>query len=137
MELISPFVTQKMSLSHINSGASNTSVGHGTPALALSLPSGHIHGSSRTTLVILGSICASIVAAAPPNEWPTHATRVKSTFSNSGCVGSDAFSSTRSNACARSRARHRACSCLNRHQFRGSASRGMSYPRKSAVDPSG
>ena len=81
---ISPLFTQKMSLSHKNSGASSTSSGHGAPVIVDSLPSGHIHGSMSTTLVILGSICASIKHAAPPNECPTHATRVRSTFLCSG-----------------------------------------------------
>ena len=134
---ISPLFTQKMSLSHRNSGASSTSSGHGAPLTVDSFPSGHIHGSISTTLVILGSICASIRHAAPPNECPTAATRVRSTFLCSGLSGSPLASTILSSACARSSARHRACSCLNRHQFLGSDSIGMSYPRKSAVDPSG
>ena len=123
---ISALVTQKMSRSHMNSGASNTSNGHGVPAAAHSRPSGHIHGSSNTALVILGSICASITAAAPPKEWPMTDTRERSTLRNNGDSGSELASTTRSNACARSNARQRACSCRKRHQFLGSSSRGMS-----------
>ena len=65
---ISPLFTQKISRSHRNSGASSTNSGHGAPVSVVSLPSGHIHGSISTTLVIRGSICASIRHAAPPNE---------------------------------------------------------------------
>ena len=126
-----------MSRFHMNSGASNTSSGHGHPAIAVSRPRGHIHGSSATTEVIRGSICASITAAAPPNECPTQATRLRSIFPLKGESSSKESSTVRSSACAKSNARHRACSCRNRHQFRGSLSLGMSYPRKSAVDPSG
>ena len=121
----------------MNSGASNTSNGHGVPAAARSRPNGHIHGSNNTALVILGSICASITAAAPPKECPMTDTRERSIFRNNGWSGSEFASTIRSSACARSNARQRACSCRNLHQFLGSSSRGMSYPRKSAVDPSG
>ena len=52
---ISPLFTQKMSLSHKNSGASSTSSGHGAPATVDSLPSGHIpRVHQHDTLVILG-----------------------------------------------------------------------------------
>ena len=136
-EDVSPLVTQKMSRFHMNSGASRTSNGQGHPAIAVSRPNGHIHGSSATTPVIRGSICASITAAAPPNECPTHATRERSILPRNGERSSNESSTVFSSACAKSSARHRACSCRNRHQFRGSLSFGMSYPRKSAVLPSG
>ena len=126
-----------MSRFHMNSGASNTNSGHGHPAIAVSRPRGHIHGSSATTEVIRGSICASITAAAPPNECPMQEMRLKSIFPRKGDASSYDSSTVRSSACAKSSARHRACSCRNRHQFRGSLSFGMSYPRKSAVEPSG
>ena len=126
-----------MSRFHRNSGASNTTHGHGTPISVASLPSGHIHGSNSTADVMRGSICARITAAAPPNECPSAHTRVRSILRCNGDAGSPAAYTTLSSACARSNALHRACSCRNRHQLRGSDSLGMSYPRKSAVLPSG